>query len=122
MTYGTEVLNGTEGQVEFTLSTGDKVTITPAASATITHVAESDVDNAFTWTVANEGFYTKGTDTVGKLSVTPATLTIVTESDSKEYDGDPLTADGSISGFVNGETATFTVTGTITNVGEVPNS
>ncbi len=92
-----------------------------------THVAESDVDNAFTWTVENGAFYTKGTDTVGKLTVTPATLTIATESASKEYDGTALTADGSISGFVtptggDQETATFTVTGSQIEVGKSDNT
>ena len=37
----------------------------------------------------------------GELTVTAATLTIVTQSGSKEYDGTALTAEGSISGFVN---------------------
>ena len=127
VTYGEEVVEGTEGQTEFTLSTGDKVTVTPAAAATITHVAESDVDNAFTWTVEHESFYTKGEDTVGKLTVKPATLTIVTESANKEYDGEALTADGSISGFVTPtggaqETATFKVTGSQTEVGKSNNT
>ena len=84
--------------------------------------AESDVTNAFTWTVEHESFYTKGTDTVGKLTVTPATLTIVTESAEKEYDGKELTADGDIDGFVNNETATFEVTGSQTEVGKSDNT
>ena len=58
----------------------------------------------------------------GKLSVTEATLTIVTQSGEKEYDGTALTAEGSISGFVNNETATFTVTGSQTLVGESDNT
>ena len=125
VTYGTEVINGTEGQTEFTLSTGDKLTITPAETATITHVAESDVDNAFTWTVANEAFYTKGEDTVGKLTVTPATLTITAASDKKVYDGDPLTNDGYE--LTDGKLATgdkidsVTVTGSQTLVGSSDN-
>ena len=122
VTYGTETIKGTEGQVEFTLSTGDKVTVTPATTATITHVAESDVDNAFTWTVENENFYTKGADKVGKLTVNPATLTIKTESAEKEYDGTALTANGTITGFVNNETATFKVTGSQIVVGKSNNT
>ena len=68
VTYGDETIEGTEGQTEFTLSTGDKLTVTPAESATITNT--STVDNAFTWTVENEGFYTKGEDSVGTLTIT----------------------------------------------------
>ena len=62
------------------------VTVTPAATATITHVAQTTVDNAFTWTVGNSDYYTKGTDTVGKLTVKPAKLTVVTQGDEEEYD------------------------------------
>ena len=56
--FGDETIEGTEGQLEFTLSTGDKLTVVPAESAKITHVAETTVDNAFTWSVANESYYT----------------------------------------------------------------
>ena len=52
----------TTGTVE--LSTGDTVTITPGPAAVITHVAENDVDNAFSWTVENDAFYTKGEDMI----------------------------------------------------------
>jgi len=56
------------------------------------------------------------------LQVTPAPLTITTGSDSKTYDGTPLTKDGVMTGLVNGETATFTVTGSQTNAGTSPNT
>ncbi|MDD7259558.1 MAG: MBG domain-containing protein, partial [Eubacteriales bacterium] len=58
----------------------------------------------------------------GKLTITPATLTVKTKSDSKVYDGTALTAPGSISGLVNGETVTFTVTGSQTDVGSSTNT
>ena len=77
-----------------TLSSVPTSVIVPAEAATITHVAETTVNNAFTWTVANETYYTKGEDTVGKLKINPAALTIVTNSADKEYDGTALTADG----------------------------
>ena len=136
--YGDETIEGTEDQTEFTLSTGDKLTVTPANTATITHVEETTVDNAFTWTVENEDFYTKGTDAVGKLSVTTATLAIVTGSDSKEYDGTALTADGTATfgetttpltagtpvevALAGGETIHVTVTGSQTEVGNSDNT
>ena len=108
MTYGEEsgkaTLNEETGKYEYKLSTGDVVTITPAAAAKITHVAEGEVDNAFTWSVANEDYYTKGEDTVGTLTVSPATLTIVTDSGEKEYDGTALTAGGKAT-FGEAETA-----------------
>ena len=86
--------------------------------------------------------YSKDTTNAGKVTVTvkakkntnysgtkmesydieKAELTIKTNSDSKEYDGTPLTADGSIEGLVNGETVTFTVTGSQTDVGSSKNT
>ena len=55
------------------------------------------------------------------LKVKPATLTVVTPSANKQYDGKALTASGTISGFVNGETADFATTGSQTNVGKSTN-
>ena len=49
-------------------------------------------------------------------------MTVVTPSASKVYDGDPLTAAGTIDGFVNGETATFKTTGTQTEVDSSDNT
>lgn len=58
----------------------------------------------------------------GELSILPATLTVTTHGASKPYDGTALTAPGEISGFVNGETASFATTGSQTLVGMSANS
>ena len=58
----------------------------------------------------------------GELSILPATLTVTTYGASKPYDGTALTASGEISGFVNGETASFAATGSQTLVGTSANS
>ena len=58
----------------------------------------------------------------GELSILPATLTVTTHGASKPYDGTALTAPGEISGFVNGETASFAATGSQTLVGTSANS
>ena len=58
----------------------------------------------------------------GELSILPATLTVTTHGASKPYDGTVLTAPGEISGFVNGETASFAATGSQTLVGASANS
>ena len=58
----------------------------------------------------------------GRLVITPATLTVTTRGASKPYDGAALTASGEISGFVNGETASFAATGSQTLVGTSANS
>ena len=58
----------------------------------------------------------------GQLVITPATLTVTTHGASKPYDGAALTASGEISGFVNGEAASFAATGSQTLVGTSANS
>ena len=58
----------------------------------------------------------------GRLMIDPATLTVTTHGASKPYDGTALTAPGEISGFVNGETASFAATGSQTLVGASANS
>ena len=54
--------------------------------------------------------------------ILPATLTVTTNSAEKTHDGNRLTADGTITGFVNGETATFMITGSQTDVGSSTNT
>ena len=56
------------------------------------------------------------------ITITPATLTVTTPSASKVYDGTALTAAGTITGFVNEETATFTTTGSQTEVDSSKNT
>jgi hypothetical protein len=51
-----------------------------------------------------------------------APVEAVTQSAKKKYDGKPLTAGGSLSGLVPGETAEFTITGSRTKVGSSPNT
>ena len=54
--------------------------------------------------------------------INKATLTVKTPDASKSYDGTPLTAQGTITGFVNNETATFTTTGSQTEAGKSDNT
>ena len=59
----------------------------------------------------------------GTLTVNPAEVTITTGSAEKEYDGTPLTSsEASISGLVDGETATVAANGSITDVGSTENT
>ena len=63
--------------------------------------------------------------TDGNLTITKRNVTLKTADAEKVYDGTPLTKDGVTvggDGFVDGEDATYKVTGTITNVGEKPNA
>jgi len=59
---------------------------------------------------------------VKSYRIAPAPLTVTTPSATKVFDGTALTAEGSISGFVNGETATFETTGAQTEVGSSQNT
>ena len=72
--------------------------------------------------ISKDGRYLLTGTEDGKLTITPAPLTVTTESDSKVYDGTALTAPGSITGLVNDETVTFTVTGSQTDVGSSKNT
>ena len=58
------------------------------------------------------------------FKITPRNVTLTSATDSKEYDGNPLTNDKITEGgdgFVKGEGATYTVTGSRTDVGESNN-
>jgi uncharacterized repeat protein (TIGR02543 family) len=58
----------------------------------------------------------------GSLTIDRAPLTVTTPDAQKIYNEEALTAAGTISGFVNNETAIFTTTGTQTDVGESTNT
>ena len=102
---------------------------TALSNATATDVTEGDgvTANVDSLVIVNA----EGEDVTSKLNITtkpgtikvnPATLTVTTPSTSKAYDGTALTAEGKISGFVNGEEATFTTTGSQTTVGSSSNT
>ena len=87
---------------------------------TITYSEDVTNVGTVTVTVVGQGNYT-GTIT-RTYQITPATLKVVTDSATKQYDGKELTAKGSISGLVNDETVAFSVTGSQTNVGKSTNT
>ena len=72
--------------------------------------------------VTNANYDPSPVELEGTVKITPATLTVSTPIVTKVYEGTPLTAAGTISGFVNGETATFTTTGSQTEVGSTANT
>lgn len=73
-----------------------------------------------TVTVTGKGNYAGTVERT--YQITPATLTVTTPSTSKVYNGKALTAEGTVSGFVNGETAAFATTGSQTEVGSSTNT
>ena len=80
----------------------------------------TNVTGKITVTITGIGNYTGKVEKSYKIL--PATLTVTTNSAEKTHDGNRLTADGTIKGFVNGETATFMITGSQTDVGSSTNT
>ena len=56
------------------------------------------------------------------LKITPKSVTLTTESATRAYNGQPLTAPGTVTGFVEGENAELQVTGKQTDVGSSKNT
>ncbi len=118
-TYDGTALVG-DGKIEG-LVDGEKATLIVTSSRT--DFGQSD-NNSYTinWDSAKESNYKIVNESFGKLTVIKKTITVITESASKDYDGEPLTAGGSVTGLVNDETLSFTTTGRQTSVGSSTNS
>ena len=100
---------------------GEKV-LTEGADYTVSYGTD-DFTNAtgvIMVTVTGQGNYAGSVERTYRIA--PAPLTVATESASRVYNGEPLTAAGSVSGFVNGESAPFETTGSQTEVGTSDNS
>ena len=98
-----------------------KVTIT--ANGTITDVGTAENTYEIDWGEVDPDSYTITEESLGTLEVTPKEITVTTDSDSKEYDGTPLTNDNvTITGLVEEETVSVTATGTITDAGNQTNT
>jgi len=112
------------------------ITVDAPAGATIKY-STSNSDNEADWSttkpmlthVGSETVYVKATKAnyetktaQATITINPAAITVTTPSVNKVYDGEALTAAGTISGFVNNETAIFTTTGTQTDVGTSSNT
>ncbi|MER2025891.1 MAG: FecR domain-containing protein, partial [Lachnospiraceae bacterium] len=126
ITVDTEITNynnralGSEEAHYSSLAVDESIKVT--ATGTQTDVGKSFNTYTIDWGDANRNNYEVGED-LGTLTVTAASATVTTGSAEKAYDGTPLTnPEASISGLVNGETATVTATGTITEVGSTENT
>ena len=98
----------------------DAATVT--ATGSITDAGEQQNTYEISWGNVNPSNYAV-TAAPGILKVTKAGLTVTTGSASKPYDSTPLTsAEAYITGLKNGETATVTAIGTITEVGTTSNT
>ena len=100
---GSAKLNSTDVPGTFTLKDADNV---PDVGATYQFVFKSD-----------DGKYTVESSVYSDATIAKKNLTITAGSDSKQYNGQPLTkSDYTVDGLVNGDQATVTVTGSATNV------
>lgn len=108
-----------EGYSVKTAWSGAEATDVTGADGLVANVDEVVVVNAEGKDVTDS---LKITKKPGKLVIEPKELTVVTMGASKPYDGTPLTANGKIEGFVNGETAAFAAIGSQTEVGECTNA
>ena len=90
---------------------------------TATNVKDSKTVQVRVSDAAGEkGNYDGYVEVTETITITPATIKVVTPDAKKHYDGKPLTKEGSISGLAKGETVTFTTTGTQTKVGKSNNT
>ena len=113
------VYSGTEQVQKPEVKDGEK-TLVEGVDYGLTFSEDKTNVGTVTVTVTGKGNYTG--EVTRTYQITPATLTVTTPSDSKVYNGEALTAEGAISGFVNGETAAFTTTGSQTEVGSSTNT
>ena len=127
---GTFTYTGTEHTADVTVSDlPDGYELEKAeSSASVTDVTDSPVSaTCDTLIIRNK----QGVDVTSRLNISyvdgeiivePAVLTVKTERAERVYNGEPLTAGGTIEGFVNNETADFQVTGSQTEVGVSDNT
>ena len=82
----------------------------------------SDVINAGTVTVTVTGIGNYTGEFTKTYQITPREYTVTTDSAEKTYDGTALTAGGRVNNLVEGETVTFKMTGSQTEVGSSNNT
>ncbi len=111
--------NGESQQQKPVVKDGEKVLV-EGVDYELTYSENTTDAGAVTATVAGKGNYAGSVDVA--YQITPAPLTVSTPSASGVYNGEPLTAAGTISGFVNGESAPFETTGSQTEVGTSDNA
>lgn len=128
---GTELTNDNYTFTQGVLVNGDILHVVVKGS--VTDVDEGEVVNKITryYVTTGDGGrdvtknYTFEEPVNGTLKITPREITLTSGSDEKIYDGTPLTNSTvtvGAPGFVDGEGATYTVTGSQTEVGESNNS
>ena len=111
--------NGESQQQKPVVKDGEKV-LAEGVDYELTYSGNTTDAGTVTVTVTGKGNYAGSVDVT--YLIAPAPLTVTTPSASGVYNGRPLTAAGTISGFVNGESAPFETTGSQTEVGTSDNA
>ena len=112
---GNEHINGltvTDAKLNTTLVEGTDYTLTYSG----------DLINVGTVTITIKGIGNYTGEFTKTYQILPREYTVTTNTDSKVYDGNPLTAGGTVNNLVKDETVVFTITGSQTNVGTSDNT
>ena len=112
---GNEHINGltvTDSKLNTTLVEGTDYTLTYSG----------DLINVGTVTITVKGIGNYTGEFTKTYQILPREYTVTTNSDSKVYDGNPLTAGGTVNNLVDGETVNLTMTGSQTDVGTSDNT
>ncbi|MDO4176116.1 MAG: InlB B-repeat-containing protein [Bacillota bacterium] len=123
--YDGSALTNDGFRLEGTLANGDILTAVVEGSQTDVGTADNKV---ISYTIKHGNIdvtdsYSGVTTVNGTLEITKRTVTLTSADASKEYDGTALTAKTvTPAGFVEGQGATFDVTGSQTDVGESDNT
>ena len=112
---GNEHINGltvTDSKLNTTLVEGTDYTLTYSGN----------LINVGTVTITIKGIGNYTGEFTKTYQILPREYTVTTNTDSKVYDGNPLTAGGTVNNLVKDETVVFTITGSQTNVGTSDNT
>ena len=112
---GNEHINGltvTDSKLNTTLVEGTDYTLTYSG----------DLINVGTVTITVKGIGNYTGEFTKTYQILPREYTVTTNTDSKVYDGNPLTAGGTVNNLVKDETVNLTMTGSQTDVGTSDNT
>ena len=112
---GNEHINGltvTDSKLNTTLVEGTDYTLTYSG----------DLINVGTVTITIKGIGNYTGEFTKTYQILPREYTVTTNTDSKVYDGNPLTAGGTVNNLVDDETVNLTMTGSQTDVGTSDNT
>ena len=112
---GNEHINGltvTDSKLNTTLAEGTDYTLTYSG----------DLINVGTVTITIKGIGNYTGEFTKTYQILPREYTVTTNTDSKVYDGNPLTAGGTVNNLVDDETVNLTMTGSQTDVGTSDNT